>query len=445
MPELTGALLEEEDACPAGEESEACALSLRQLRGERRSKDVSFHKAPHFQERLAEDVKVGITMGDDVDFGVQPVQGIKANDMPFSDPSLYQDSGAPLYTFYMYRAVSDEQYAPINVNAANLAGVLWYLHHEVVIQAPRKFNIRRIARFKVKMRATTPLLRLSMHFGVRMAFDRGQATGPFVCGRDGSKDPPLPLMCNGEFQESYTAKIATKNGPFEFEKYGYYVGCNELGYYPFPLYKTSYPSPVWYSLPGPCPSRTFDRSDDFCRHHDPGGFCGVGVTPTGNGSCTWTYEKAGEITVDELVGIGDYNQFAGSGKREYDPYTDKGIGFSWWDGINNDKANAERVRAARELFTKRFPNMTADADLQNPPCDFAFKRFYWDFHLRDPNSGLCEEPRGDSECAKAIDYALHDGFYAHPEWYVGLTAGSSRKEFQRVLFQQGMAGCKRPC
>lgn len=263
--------------------------------------------------------------------------------------------------------------------------------------------------------------------------------------RDNSVDPPVPLMCNGDFQESYTTKIATTKGPFEFEKYGYYVGCNNLGYYPFPLYKVGYPGAVWYSLPGPCSSKPFDKADDFCRRHDPGGFCGVGVTPTGAGNCTWTYEKAGEITVDELVSVGDYNVFSSNQKREYDPYTDKGIGFSWWDGINDENANMVRIKRARELFDKKYPNMTSDKDMQNPPCDFAFKRFYMEFHLRDPLSGKCEEPRGDSECAKAISFAMGDGFYAHPEWYVGLTPRSSRKEFQRMLFQQGLAGCKRPC
>lgn len=37
---------------------------------------------------------------------------------------------------------------------------------------------------QVQMRATNPLLNLKMNFGVRLAFDKGQATGPFVCGRE---------------------------------------------------------------------------------------------------------------------------------------------------------------------------------------------------------------------------------------------------------------------
>eukprot|EP00435_Cladocopium_sp_Y103_P071628 s259_g38.t1 len=49
---------------------------------------------------------------------------------------------------------------------------------EVVIQAPRKFDITRILRYKVQMRATNPLLYLNMNFGVRLAFDKGQAGIP---------------------------------------------------------------------------------------------------------------------------------------------------------------------------------------------------------------------------------------------------------------------------
>eukprot|EP00972_Heterocapsa_arctica_P026218 3860168-Heterocapsa_arctica.AAC.1 len=50
---------------------------------------------------------------------------------------------APLFTFYAYRAQSDVVYEPTNVNMANLAGVMWYMQHEVVILKPRKFSITR--------------------------------------------------------------------------------------------------------------------------------------------------------------------------------------------------------------------------------------------------------------------------------------------------------------
>ena len=70
-------------------------------------------------------------------------------------PLHLSPGGGQLYTFYMYRAISDENYGPVNVNTANLPvtqgpaavcqsqsqgcqschslarpGVLWYLHHE---------------------------------------------------------------------------------------------------------------------------------------------------------------------------------------------------------------------------------------------------------------------------------------------------------------------------
>lgn len=448
-PEISGSFLEEEDQCPEGGD-DACALSLRQLRGVRRTRQVSSHlqEVPHFSARPPSQVKVGISMGNDVgleDLSFEPIVDVRKEDLPFADQSLFSDSSAPLQSFYMYRAISDEKYEPVNVNAANLAGVLWYLHHEVVVQAPRKFNIARIARFKVSMRATTPLLQMGMHFGVRFAFDRGQATGPFVCGKNYTVDPPIPEVCAGEFQASNATKVGAKSLPYEWEKYGYTVGCNNLGSYPFPLYSVGYPGAVWYSLPGPCPSRTYDKADDECRRRDPGGFCGLGVTPTGAGNCTWTYEKAGNITVDELVNITDYWGFVQHGGKEYDPYTDNGTDFTFWDGINNQTLNLARIKTARDLFDKKYPNMTSDKDLPQPPCDFSYKQYYRDFHMRDANFGPCEEPKGGSECAKAVQFAMSDGIYGHPDWYPGLTPKSSRQEFQQLLFQQGLSGCKRPC
>lgn len=47
-------------------------------------------------------------------------------------PSLTSNSSAPLHEFYVYRAMGDSSYPLENVNAANAAGVMWYLHNEAV-------------------------------------------------------------------------------------------------------------------------------------------------------------------------------------------------------------------------------------------------------------------------------------------------------------------------
>ena len=68
------------------------------------------------------------------------------------------------------------------------------------------------------------------------------------------------------------------------------------GNFPFPNYKIYYPGAVWWSLPGPCPSKNYTQWTDWCKEREPGGYCDQ--TPTGQGNCTWTYQDAGEITID---------------------------------------------------------------------------------------------------------------------------------------------------
>lgn len=360
--------------------------------------------------------------------------GGESSGPPWTDASLNQSSGAPLLTFYMYRAVSDESYPPVNINAANLPGVLWYLHHEVVVQSPRKFNIQKIMRFKVQTRATAPLAKQGMNFGARLAFDKGQATGPFVCGR--KETAPEPEFVQGAFQNQCLGKLDGYHHPFEWEKFGYFVGCNNLGDFPFPEYPVAYPGAAWYSLPGDCPSRQFYNHDDQCRRNDPGGLC-QGVEPNGNGTCTWNYEMAGEITINELTG------FNGGG-REYDPFTDKGVGFSWWDGIDDKAANAERVAAASKLFAAKYPDEPSDEDLPAPPCDFKYNAFYREWYYRPVSGEACTRYKPGSKCLKSAQWARGEGMATHPEWYPGLSTASPIQEFEKILYQQGRGGCDEP-
>merc|ERR1719215_358070 len=367
---------------------------------------------------------------------------------PF-DRRLTEPSSAPLRIFYMYRAVDEEAYPPLNVNAGNLAGVLWYLHHEVVIQYPRKFSISKIVRYKIHMRATQPLVDMGMEFSMRQAYDKGQCTGPFVCGRESIDGGILPKFCDGAYQASKQvgpitdfAKGEKYGGPYEWRKFGYAVGCNKLGGFPFPEFPVYYPGAVWYSLPGPCPSKVFNEHTPACAARDPGGFC-KGI-PTGAGDCTWNYELVGEISLDELVGM-SAAEISRNG-REYNPDADSGIQFSWWNGINESSANARRLKEARALFAAKYPSQEKDEDLEPPPCDFNYGKFYKEFYRKDPRSGKCAEVKPGSACDEMIRWGMTEGIVSHPEWFPMLTPESSYEEFHRLLYVVGKAECPhRPC
>mmetsp|Transcript_47856 Transcript_47856/g.104142 ORF Transcript_47856/g.104142 Transcript_47856/m.104142 type:complete len:354 (+) Transcript_47856:34-1095(+) len=231
-------------------------------------------------------------------------------------------------TFYVYRAQSNEDYPMSNNNAANLPGVLWYLQNEVVrMSCPRHYNITRIIRYKVTYKPTVALFSDPRHprFMPFVAFDKARCTVPGC--------------------------------PDLWAKFGYPMGCQSL--------QTDYGSQVyWYSLPGPCPNQEFNSKGAYCKWSNPGGQC---ADPDGSRHCTWNAEKAGEITLDELSGIDDYEAFCKAGKKEFDKDKDHGVGMSFWDGFLDPETNAKRVQYTRDMFKRKFPEMPSS--YPQPLCD----------------------------------------------------------------------------
>jgi len=214
---------------------------------------------------------------------------------------------------YMYRAQSDADYPMENVNAADVSGVLWYLHNEVVSTCPRKNNITRILRYKVTFRK--PMMGF-------VAFDSGKCTVAH-CGR-------------------------------LWQSYGFAVGCQDLGYGADYKIQQNGLHGHWYSLPGPCPSQERLRKDDACRLKEPGGAC---QNLAGARNCVYHVEHAGEIRLDELEGIEDYHAFCQAGNLEYSKVDDKGWNLSFWDGKADLLKCRWRYNMVMRAFRQRYPNM----------------------------------------------------------------------------------------
>jgi len=292
-------------------------------------------------------------------------QAVKSWEPYSGSTELNTSSSAPLLTYYMYRAQGPTNYPVDNVNTASLGGLMWYVHNEVVscaygdCQYVRRFGINRIVRYKVKTRATQPLHDAGMNFGIRYAYDHGQCTGPWKCET-------------------------------QFEKYGYFVGCNNItSGFPFPDWPVYYDG-VWYSLPGACSSHVWEKQSLICEEDQPGGVCKG--DPTGTGTCTYSVSPAGEIYIDELEGIDDYLAFKEDGGQEFNKTLDVGVNMTFWNGINDTAKNAERVRKASDLFTRKYPNMPRDEDMATPPCDFDKARFFPDGLPTEPNAHTRKEP-----------------------------------------------------
>lgn len=147
----------------------------------------------------------------------------------------------------------------------------------------------------------------------------------------------------------------------------------------------------------------------------PGGRCD---SANGAPDCTFSVEDAGEIMLDELAGIKDYDHFwngsfidcereVKSGDRlgpcfhnkEFDLEKDKGTGCSFWDGKADVDNATRRMKAVRDLFKKHFPDMPYDLD--EPACDFDM---YYDGEADWPinHTGAIAPERGFS-WSKAAD------------------------------------------
>jgi hypothetical protein len=288
-----------------------------------------------------------------------------------SDVTLAHPSDGKLLTFYMYRAMGPPpDYPQENVNTASIGGVLWYLHNECIFTCDgsgfmasggkfgdRKFGITRIRRFKVTLKATSPLLRKGMNFGVLKSFDSGEATGPHRNGTGWGKD-------TGYFSEP------------EWNEYGYNPGCGYLGLFPHVDWPTGlkYPNAIWYSLPGSCPiwGRSSDKKDQNCINEGPGGQCEG--PPTGQGNCTYHVEDAGEIDINDLVGItpkwANRGEFCKQCKLEGSNNKNGGCGLDFWNDMWDTKKNEERVQKALEKFHIQYPTMPKESDMTAPFCDF---------------------------------------------------------------------------
>lgn len=229
-------------------------------------------------------------------------------------------------TFYMYRAQGAATYPLRNVDMADLPGVLWYLHDEVVTTCPRKNGITRILRRKLTVMNTQELYDdRRTQFGPFVAFDKGQCTVP---------------GCDAIWQQ-----------------YGFVVGCQVLD-----VSQANYNSP---QLPhSNCAMSQDWGCDGAVWYSVPGHSC---AEVTGAKHCTYHMEDAGEVDLDNVTGIGlAYAAFCDAGGLEYDKALDRGHNFHWWDLRHVRERCDARIQAVKNAFARKYPGLPAD--LERPPC-----------------------------------------------------------------------------
>lgn len=263
-------------------------------------------------------------------------------------------SAAPIMHYYMYRVQNDEDYSPENQNMANIPGALWYLHNEIVWHPWLRAGTyaatpkTRIERFLVSSRASQELYDKGMNFGVVNTYDLGKCSGPYKCENLEEYGPVVGC-------ESWNPK-AENNFP-----HGQWTGTNV------------YPNAVWYSLPGKCSSKKFWKQSGDCAKNEPSGACPLGVVPTGEWTCTYTYQKVGELRISDIENITSLEDLVEGGGREYSRKNDKGKKLHFWDSIHDPKACQKRVEKVKKMFAEKYPDQPV---LDDPACDFNVGKFY---------------------------------------------------------------------
>jgi len=240
--------------------------------------------------------------------------------------------------FYVYRALDNggiqQGGDALMGKTESLQGVLWFLHNHVLTKScPRSLNVTRVARYKATVFNTDlPFEKWEGQFGPYVDFNNGKGT-------------------------QTTRRFGIRS---MFDSFGYVVGCMPWERY---MGGASYGNKTQgYSFPGACPLKALADKTEACRREEPGGYCSQ---PDGTRECTWNLQPAGEVSLDELAGIEDYQSFCAKGGLEYDKQWDRGIQCTFWDGAAKPAANAAREEKLRRLFSEKYP----DTNLPEPTCD----------------------------------------------------------------------------
>jgi hypothetical protein len=235
--------------------------------------------------------------------------------------------GPMTMVFYMYHAPESPDEDLQNSVAGDLPGLMWKIHNEVAASPNERHTAKRIVRYKVTMRAAE-----------RLHDERHRQFGPFVT-----------------FQSGKCMERACDN---IWNQYGFNIGCqtvntSDFAYYsPFVTRLGGGACPpncndgLWFSIPGNCPSMSFDGKTQDCNLRMPGGLCNdVHLLGMSGASCTFFIEDAGEITLSELVGSRS----------------------DFWSGRHDRDRCASRMREVQRLFRLHYPNMPETYGV--PPCD----------------------------------------------------------------------------